>query len=202
HTNGPGTFGYDLAAPGDTNGDGVDDLAIGSFMIATGEVILLLGSRDISEWHDDASILEYEETNRVVRFRTSSMVKVGEIVSGGFDFNGDGLGDFSVGARQDGRDYHGTVFIVLGSESYGEEVRLVQLDEESEHVVRIPGPFPDDQIGQAVGLGDFNGDGIDDVGIVPWARGNTLARAYVVFGREDPPRTLALENLGRGGFKI
>src|SRR5690606_5657310 len=49
---------------------------------------------------------------------------------------------------------------------------------------------------------DFNGDGIDDVGIVPWALGNTLARAYVVFGREDPPRTLDLENLGRGGFKI
>src|SRR5690606_36460938 len=158
-TNGPGTLGYDLAASGDTNGDGVGDLAIGSFMGATGEVFLLLGTRDISEWHDDASILDYEEASRVVRFRTTSWIMVGEIVSGGFDFNGDGLGDFAVGARSDGRDYHGAVFIVLGSEKYGEEIRNVQLDEESELVVRFPGPFPNDELGQAVGLGDFNADG-------------------------------------------
>ena len=197
-----GTFGIDVSAVSDANGDGNDDLIIGNECSLMGEFILLLGSDDRHGFFD-GSILDYEERGRTVRFRVDRRNSAGAAVDGGFDFNGDGLGDFAVGASRDGRGEEGMVYIVFGSPDLGSVVQHVDLDEDTDRFVRLAGASPRDQVEHTTPIGDYNGDGFDDVAIPATSFSERLARLYVVFGGEDfAGEVIELGNLGTQGFRI
>jgi FG-GAP repeat protein len=137
-------FGIDVAAAGDVNLDGIDDLIVGAFetdpggMTSAGSAFVYSGA--------DGSILWQFDGQAATDF-------LGLAVSGAGDVNGDGFADVLIGAYAadpGGVSNAGSAFIYSGANGS----LLRQFD----------GQAVDGRLGSAVsGAGDLNGDGFDDV---------------------------------------
>jgi hypothetical protein len=173
-------LGYDVAGPGDVNGDGRPDLLIGS----GGSAVVVFGSDRTGELH----------TERLGRrgFRLTG-TGIAEVDPVG-DWNRDGLADLAVGRR-----------LVLGKRS----ARTVAVDESFRGFALTnrdsclgrrgdcPGSFFDERPYQLRGAGDLDADGRADLiygdpGTAPRERG----AAYVLFGA-GPPLAAVVEDGGR-----
>ena len=104
----------------------------------------------------------------------------GATLSGGGDWNGDGLPDLAVGAPNNpaGGSPPGKVYVYLGGAEFGKAAPMAISAGESA-----------DGFGEAVSLkDDLNGDGLADLIVgAPRSRkaGATAGRAYVWFGKKD-----------------
>ena len=123
------------------------------------------------------------------------------------DVNGDGLDDILVGGSgvdNNGRTESGSAYVVFGKTT-NETVHLSEFDTgvQGAQGFRIDGASQRDLAGEDVaGLGDVNGDGLDDLAVgAPFAD-----NAYVVFGKTNSlPVDLLLFNQavqGSAGFRI
>jgi hypothetical protein len=156
-------FGYSLAA-GDLNGDGLADLAIGSFGESLGQATYAgsvnvlygtpsgLGARGSQFWTQDSPGVP-SKAGVVDRFGYS--LRVG-------DFDGDGHGDLAIGVPGEvvGGAYGGAANIVYGS-GQGLTGRDAQLWSQGSPGV-LGEPVSGEYWGGAVTVGDWNGDGFDE----------------------------------------
>lgn len=155
---------------GDVNGDGIDDFAVSSSSYGTyeknsiGLVSIIFGK---------TSAFSAVDTNPD-NFGSNGIYFTGEFEYSDFgltvmpagDFNGDGLADFligSPGANADGRSSAGVVYLLFGSNT-----SLVTTDMSTfvtgASCVRFLGAAAMQSLGLGVsGVGDVNGDGIDDI---------------------------------------
>ena len=196
---------------GDINGDGVDDLIIGTGLADpngnnSGRSYVVFG-RDAATQGGFTSPFQLSALDGTNGFKIdgeSSSNFSGDSVSAAGDVNGDGLDDLIIGADGANRSY-----VVFGrTDGFSSPLQLSALD--GTNGFKIDGESG--QSGYSVSAaGDINGDGVADLIIGnPWASPNGFAsgRSYVVFGRDVATQggftsPLQLSNLdGTNGFKL
>ncbi len=165
-------FGFSVSTAGDVNGDGYDDVLVGSLLFSNGQpsegaVFLYPGS---ASGVDPNSAITLEMNQAAARFGSS-------IASAG-DVNGDGFGDVIIGASNysDGETGEGAAFVFYGSASGLNTTpdRILQVNQTNS------------SFGSAVaGVGDVDGDGYSDivVGAPAYADGqHNEGHAFVYYG--------------------
>ncbi|MBW2253232.1 MAG: FG-GAP repeat protein [Deltaproteobacteria bacterium] len=172
--------GTALAAAGHVDGDALGDVVVGVWnrqvggLVRAGTAYLIYGDPPTGD-HD----LE-DEADVVIR-GTGTNHQFGEAVSGGGDFDADGVDDIVVGApfAEGFGAGPGRAAVILG-----EPAPLLTFDDAD---LRLHGADDGDRAGAAVAfIGDFDDDGYDDVAIgAPRGRvgGEERGVVYLVRGR-------------------
>ena len=185
---------YDGQTPfsGDFNGDGIDDLVRGS----DGRTSVLFGrAATTTDPTPFAGGVDFDLLNGSDGFNINA-------VPGGADpyfsshsagdVNADGIDDLifaAFAASPAGRAGAGEAYVVFGqTEDFAAEFDLTTLD--GTNGFYISGANAGDALGPATGIGDFNGDGIDDVLVAAYYgdpdNGSLDAgQAYVIYGSDN-----------------
>ena len=185
--------GFAIAAAGDFNNDGLDDLLIGAAEAdrgasSAGESYIVFGSD--TGFDARLYLAALDGTNGVAIYGSAATQLSGSALSGIGDFNDDGIDDIVIGAPYadfNGGD-SGSAYIVFGTTA--ELSGVIDLDGlDGTTGFRIDGINSIDRFGRAVsGAGDFNGDGIADLiaGAYLGDFGSTNGgETYVLFGTNE-----------------
>ncbi len=216
-------IGRCVSSAGDINHDGFDDLAIGASLAdpdgrSNAGITYIIYGRDTKSGEAFPAQFDLSTLDGTIGFRIDGVdpeeiAGVGVACAG--DINGDGIDDLVIGAdyADPGGVYSGgRSYVVFGRDTagVGEFPAAFQLSSlDGENGFALNGIGERDRSGGAVaGIGDVNGDGVDDV-IVGARQADPLGRedagaCYVVFGRLGAfPPEIDLESLdGENGFAI
>jgi Ca2+-binding RTX toxin-like protein len=186
--------GTGVAGPGDLNGDGRDDVAIGApgatvgSAHQAGEAYVVLGA---AQFPAVAGLGSLDGTNGSVLYgREAGDGGTGSALAGAGDLNGDGRGDLAVGAagaNPFSRFDAGLVFVLFGAADFPAAVDLTGLD--GTDGVAFAGAASQDFVGRSLAAaGDTNGDGIGDLvigGSGVYMGWEPPGAAYLMYGRLD-----------------
>jgi hypothetical protein len=182
--------GISVSAAGDVNGDGIDDLIVGSQN--SGEVYVVFGSvQDFPAVFPLASLLPgHGDGSRGFLVNGGDLHK--PAVSAAGDVNGDGIGDLLIGAYRANIDIQlhsaGASYVIFGSTQgfpavFQLAILLPDNGGDGTRGIALPGIDELDQAGWSVSAaGDVNADGIDDVIASAPGGHDDVGEIYVVFG--------------------
>jgi hypothetical protein len=211
--------GYDAAAAGDINGDGVDDVIIGAPLadpggrMDAGSSYVVFGNSGFTS----ASVLELSSLGSG-GFRLDGVGAAdnsASVVAGAGDINGDGIDDVVVGAQRaqpGGMLLAGSSYVVFGSSSstgFASAIELGGLN--GSNGFQLDGGHERDRAGEAISrAGDINGDGVGDliIGALGADPGGVdyAGSTYVLFGRSGSAAFASRIELtaldGSNGFRL
>jgi hypothetical protein len=156
-----GTF----VASGDFNGDGCGDLAVGAIndykkdAPSAGEVNVAYGSRDYGLWQPPGSAVTFDQTTLGLSAETNDWFG-GPLATG--DFNADGYDDLVVGVPFEGvgdQEDAGGISVIYGGPN-GLAATGSQWFDQGTLGLAVEA---EDYFGAALAVGDFDGDGYDDL---------------------------------------
>ncbi|MEM1331340.1 MAG: integrin alpha [Planctomycetota bacterium] len=190
--------GVSVAAAGDVNTDGVDDLIIGSDLADPGGLnnagasYVVFGNSEIGS-SGFVDLLALDGSDGFAMVGIGDGDSTGISVSAAGDANGDGFDDLIVGARladPSGNGAAGVTYLVFGDEDLGATGVFDLASIDGLNGVSIEGAEPGHNSGRSLaGLGDVNDDGVDDMLIgAPLADvldRTDAGRSYVVFGQSS-----------------
>jgi len=198
---------YGSSAIGDLNGDGKDDLILGTLLgdgplgarLEAGEAYVIYGSETLPHVID----LSLHQENVIIYGATANDHYSGGQPFTAGDVNGDGIDDLVIGAYGgdgpgDGRINAGEVYVIYGSSSLPATIDLANIDQD----VTIYGASASDGLAHSVSLGDINGDGKKDIVLgCPHADGPSELRpnageVYIIFGSSTIPSIIDLNAPG------
>lgn len=198
--------GGQVAAAGDVNGDGFDDVVIGTGLFGDGDGYVVFGGASLP------AVIELAALGNlgIIVHPPAGPFEVNLSVSGAGDFNGDGFHDLLFGVPQfdteTGTIYgKGAAYIVYGSTTLPATLDLANLGHAG---VSIPGGDRFASVGKFVSsAGDLNGDGYGDVIILAkFAESQVFVGSpgdcYVIYGGPALASTFDLANLGTSGIRI
>ncbi|SFF14555.1 integrin alpha [Nitrosomonas sp. Nm166] len=197
------SLGFSVSNAGDVNGDGFDDVIVGSPRADSsgddsGSSYVVFGKAAGFSATPDLSSLDGSNGFRLDGVAAGDFS--GGSVSSAGDVNGDGFADLIVsssGADPNGSN-SGSSYVVFGRASgFAATLNLSGLD--GSNGFRMDGVGADDRSGGSVSSsGDVNGDGFDDVII------GASGSSYVVFGKAAGfSATINLSNIdGSNGFRL
>jgi Ca2+-binding RTX toxin-like protein len=186
--------GYSVSSAGDVNGDGIDDLIIGTrnadfgYKNGAGQSYVVFGKD--GGFNDSFDLNSLDGNNGFAINGINDYDYSGWAVSNGGDVNGDGFDDLIIAARfadPNGINNAGQSYVVFGKDGgFNASFDLNSLD--GNNGFAINGINNSDISGFSVSsAGDINGDGIYDLIIgAPYADPNNRSGAgqsYVVFGK-------------------
>jgi hypothetical protein len=184
HGENSGDFaGSSVAGCGDVNGDGFDDILIGSPTnddggSDSGKAYLIFGNS--SGWDFDF----YLSNANASFYGENASDKSGHTMSAAGDVNGDGYDDILIGApnNDDGGIDSGKTYLIFGNSSGWIQNFNLSLAEAS-----FIGTGSGDNSGYSVsGAGDVNDDGFDDILIGAYkndSQGSEAGVTYLIFGK-------------------
>ncbi|HET6161309.1 MAG TPA: Ig-like domain-containing protein [Dongiaceae bacterium] len=189
---GEGNSGRSVSSAGDVNGDGLDDLIIGSPYAdpagdSSGAAYVVFGKTTGFDATLDLSTLDGTTGFRLDGAAANDFT--GFSVSSAGDLNGDGFDDVIVGAASyfsPSFGSSGATYVVFGKENgFDATLDLSTLDGKTGF--RLDGQGEYDRSGFSVsGAGDVNGDGFDDIIVgAPYAGGASVGVSYLVFGKAE-----------------
>lgn len=188
---------------GDVNNDGIDDILVGDSWgnLQAGRCYVLFGSK--GPWAAEVHVDDLDGTNGFVINGIKPSSFSGSFISGVGDVNGDKIPDILIGTGLRWvENVMNQVYVVFGREGlWSPEMNLDELDGRNGCIINGASKSGAYSIS---GVGDVNGDGLDDIGIGDPMANNATGRSYVLFGRKGPwPAVINLGSLdGTNGFAM
>ena len=205
-------LGLSLSSAGDVNGDGIDDLLLGTSVGVAGSAHAAKAYVIYGRTGSDRGAVSLDNLNASDGFIIQGRANQNSAdmhVSAAGDVNGDGLDDLILGAQYGniGASGGGESYVVYGRAGASRgTISLPDLAARDGFVLHAA--TPGDMAGRSVaGAGDINGDGLDDILIGASAAahaGLAAGAVYIIYGQSGAARpALNLSNLGAAsGFAV